>query len=107
MLQAMRGEVIVRPVYQDNIGKIIIPEFSKFGKNTGHGEFKLYHGFIHGIVESVGMLYKETYNGQTLKAGDKVVWRRHEGTRFVQEGQEYIILNKNGSKGNVEAVICE
>ena len=90
MIQAMRDEVIVRPVYQDNVGKIVIPEGSTFGKNTGHGQFRLYDGFIYGIVESVGPRYKETFNGQPLRPGHKVIWRRHEGKRLLYQGQEFL-----------------
>ena len=43
-MQALRDDVIVKPVYQERIGKLIIPGASKFGKNAGRGEFQLYHG---------------------------------------------------------------
>lgn len=95
MIQALRSDVIVRPVYQNSVGKIFIPEPSSFGKrDSTHGEFKLYHGFIYGIIESVGPQYKNTFEGRRLRAEDKVIWPRHEGNRFFYEGQEYILLKE-------------
>lgn len=92
MLQALRDDVIVQPIFQDKVGLIEIPEASKFGKNSSHGEFRLYHGFVHGRVISVGPRYKETFNGRPLQAGDKVIWTRHEGKRMFEDGKEYLLL---------------
>jgi len=93
MLIALRNDVIVRPIYQRTIGNLIIPEGSRFGKNSGHGEFQLYDGFIYGIVESVGKDFKaQTFEGEQLKSGDKCIWERHEGKVWWHEGQEYILL---------------
>jgi len=94
MLKALRDDVIVKPVYEDRVGKIYIPEASTFGKNSGKGKFRLYDGFIFGIVASVGLRYRETFNGRLLQAGDKVIWTRHEGKRLFDADQEYILLKK-------------
>jgi hypothetical protein len=92
MLQALRDEVIVKPVYQDKVGCIEIPEGSRFGKNSGHGQFRLYHGFIYGHIISVGPKYKETFDGRILQSGDKVIWTRNEGKRLFWDRQEYLLL---------------
>lgn len=87
MLQALQDNVIVKPVYQNKISNIIIPDGSRFGKNSGRGEFQLYHGFIYGIIESVGKDYK-----YELQVGDKLIFQRHEGKRFLYQGEEYLKL---------------
>lgn len=92
MLKALRDDVIVKPVYEDRVGKIYIPEASTFGKNSGKGKFRLYDGFIFGEVVSVGPRYRETFNGRLLRDGDKVIWTRHEGKRLFDADQEYILL---------------
>lgn len=94
MLQALRDDVIVQPIFQDKVGLIEIPEASRFGKDSGHGKFRLYDGFIHGLVISVGPRYKETFDGRVLQSGDKVIWTRHEGKRLFEEGKEYLLLKK-------------
>lgn len=96
MFKSVKDFVIIKPIYQSTIGNLIIPEASRFGKNSGHGEFQLYHGFIYGIVEAVGRDYKaQTFNGEPLLAGDKVIWERHEGKRFYYQDQEYLRLRGN------------
>ncbi|MDD5355069.1 MAG: hypothetical protein PHY56_00805 [Candidatus Omnitrophica bacterium] len=92
MLQAIKDNVIVKPVYQEKVGNIILPGLSKFGKNSGKGEFQLYHGFIYGVVESVGKDYKETFEGRLLQAGDKIIWQRHEGKPFLYNRETYLKL---------------
>ena len=93
MLQALRDDVIVKPVYQERIGKLFIPGALRFGKNSGRGEFQLYHGFIYGVVEAIGANYKDqTFDGEFLQVGDKILWVRHEGQKFNYQGQEYIRL---------------
>jgi len=104
MLRALRDEVIVKPIYEDKVGSIIIPEFlRKSKKDAGHGEYRQYHGFVYGVVESVGPRYKNTFQGRQLQKGDKVLWRRHEGQRIYVEGQEFILLKEKW----VEAVYEE
>jgi hypothetical protein len=93
MLIALRDDVVVKPVYERKIGNLIIPGGSTFGKNSGHGEFQLYDGFIYGIVTSVGKAFKaQTFEGKSLEAGDNILWDRHEGKVWWHEGQEHIIL---------------
>jgi co-chaperonin GroES (HSP10) len=87
MLQALKNTVIVKPQYQDKINNIIIPDTSRFGKNSGRGEFQLYHGFIFGVVESIGKDYK-----YKLQIGDKIIFQRHEGIKFNFRGEEYLKL---------------
>ena len=78
MLQALRAEIIVRPIYQEKQGRIIIPEHSP--------HFKQYHGSVSGLVISVGP--KSEFRDE-VKPGDRIVWVRHEGKKIVYEGQEY------------------
>jgi co-chaperonin GroES (HSP10) len=92
-MQAIQDNIIVKPVYQDKIGNIIIPGVSKFGKNCGMSTFQLYEGFIYGIVQSVGKGYKETFEGRRLQPGDKIIWQRHEGKKFFYDREEYIKLS--------------
>ena len=93
ILTALRDFVIVKPVYQDRVGRVIIPDMPVSGiKDSRTGRFRLYDGFIYGEVVSVGKEYKETFDGRQLQAGDKIVWTRHEGIKFTYERQEYIKL---------------
>lgn len=85
MLEAMRDEVIVRPIYEEKRGTIIIPESAK--------QFKQYHGSIYGIVMSVGPDWKKKVP-EELKPGDKVVWVRHEGKKCYEDGQLYFVLSR-------------
>lgn len=93
MFQALRDDVIVKPVYEDKVGSIYIPEFSTFGKNSGKGKFRLYDGFIFGIVISVGPRYKNTFNGRLLQEGDRIIWTRHEGKKLDKE--HIVLKNKH------------
>ena len=90
MLQALKDNVIVRPIYEERKGNIIIPEGAKV--------FKQYHGFVVGEVVSVGKRYP-----YPLKAGDRVLWRRHEGKKVFEDGKLYFVLKERW----VEAVYHE
>jgi co-chaperonin GroES (HSP10) len=110
-MQAIQDNIIVKPIYQDKIGNIIIPGGSKFGKNSGKSTFQLYEGFIYGEVISIGPTYpsqkiyeklfselgeqeanKRIKRGNVLKVGDNVIWTRHEGIKFTYDNEEYIKL---------------
>ena len=73
---------------------------STFGKNSGKGEFRLYHGFIYGIVHSVGKDYK-----YELKPGDKIIFQRHEGKLIIYQREEYIKLKSRWVLGVIEGEV--
>ena len=81
MLQALRDNVIVKPIYEEQKGSIIIPKSAEV--------FKQYHGFVMGEVVSIGKKYP-----YPLKAGDRVLWRRHEGKKVYEDGQLYFVLKE-------------
>jgi co-chaperonin GroES (HSP10) len=79
MLQALRNEVIVKPIYVKQQGLIVIPQ--------GALKFKQYDAEVYGLVESVGPRYP-----YELKAGDLIIFERHEGTRIKYQGENYLRL---------------
>ncbi len=78
-IKAPRDMVIVEPVYAGKVegSKLII---------TADRDTK-YIGDFHGIVVAVGPQYKHG-----LKIGQKVIFRRHEGTPIEIDGVEFISL---------------
>ena len=89
MLQAMRDMVIVKPVYEEHRGNIVIPKSAK--------QFKQYHGSVIGIVVSVGPKYL-----YELKAGDRVIWRRHEGKKVYENRELYFALKEKWVEAKLE-----
>jgi len=79
MLQALRDEIIVKPVFVERKGVLVIPKSAL--------KYKQYDGEVYGEVISIGPKYP--YN---LKPGDKVIWQRHEGKKIIFEGETYLIL---------------
>ena len=77
-LHAVHDSVIVKMTYEDRKGGIIVPDSAKV--------YKRYHGFVYGLVISVGPKYEFR---DELKAGDKIIVLRHEGKKFKYEGEEY------------------
>lgn len=90
MLRALRNEIIVKPIYEKNRGKIIIPPDSP--------HFKQYHGRITGEVISIGprSIFKKD-----VDIGDKIVWLRHEGKKIIFERQVYFSVRDRWIMGKV------
>jgi co-chaperonin GroES (HSP10) len=78
----LRDEVIIRPIFEEQVGNIILFE--------GKGVYKQYHGFIYGEVISIGSRYPY----KELQVGDKLLFIRHEGIPVRYEGVEYLILRQ-------------
>ncbi len=92
MLQAMRDEVIVRPIYETKTKSgLIIPE--------GAGQYKLYHGSIYGYAISIGPDFPKMF--KSLKPGDKVIWRRHEGRKVYENRELYFTIKSRWIMGKV------
>lgn len=92
MLQAMRNEIIVRPVYEEvTRGGIIVPVNAR--------QHKLYHGSIYGIVISVGPKSKFK---EDIKPGDKIYWRKHEGKKVYEDRELYFAIRERWIEGKVE-----
>ena len=81
LLQALGDNVIVKPVYDEKVKGIIIPEIAL--------KFKKYDGQVYGEVHSVGPKVTLRFAREPIKPGDKLIWVRHEGKRVEYEGQEY------------------
>lgn len=79
MLQALRDDVIIQPLYEQKKGKIIIPDRA--------GKFKQYDGEVRGLVISVGSRYK-----YDVIPGDLVIWRRHEETKAFENGKLFLVI---------------
>lgn len=94
MIKAIRDKVIVKPRYVKEQGGIIIPENCQV--------FKQYHGLVLGEVVSVGPEYRQTYEGKALRAGDLILFRRHEGKLFVYEGVKYLTLKEKWIEAKVD-----
>ena len=91
MLQALRNEIIVRPIYEEKTrGGIIVPSWAR--------EYKLYHGSIQGEVISVGL--KSKFKDE-IKPGDRIVWTRHEGKKILFEGQTYFAVRDRWVMGKI------
>lgn len=75
-LKAVRNCVIVKLLYDEKIGSIVVPETAK-----------QYSGSFTGKVVAIGPEYR-----YDLKVGDKVYFRRHEGHRIRYRGENYLSL---------------
>lgn len=92
MLQALRNEVIVLPIYETKSrGNIIIPEHAR--------TYKLYHGSIMGEVVSVG---PSSEFRNSIQKNDKIYWRRHEGKKFLHDGQTYMSVKDQWVMGKIQ-----
>ena len=78
MLQAIGATIIIKPIYQERKGKILLPRYSP--------EYKKYHGRIYGKVISIGP--KSIWKND-LKPGDLVDWQRHEGFKIEYQREIY------------------
>ena len=76
MLKAIKDWVIVRQEYAKESGGVIIPDTAR--------KFQQYDGSIRYIVIAVGPDYP-----YRLKKGDRVEIVRHEGRKFIYDGEEY------------------
>lgn len=91
MLQALRNEIIVRPIYEEKTRSgIIVPQWAR--------QYKLYHGSIVGEVISVG---PDSKFKDEIKVGDKIYWRRHEGKKVWYERKLYFAVKERWVMGKV------
>lgn len=89
MLQALRDEIIVRPIYEEiTKGGIIVPLQAR--------THKLYHGSITGEVISVGPKCKFD-----IKPGDKIYWQRHEGKKVYVDRELFFAVRSRWVMGKV------
>jgi co-chaperonin GroES (HSP10) len=79
MIQALRDNIIVRPIFQEHKGLVEIPKDAQ--------EFKQYHGEVFGEVVAIGKGYK-----YELEIGDKIIWQRHEGKPIIVDKEKYLVL---------------
>ncbi len=85
MLQAIGKNLIVKPIYEVKKGNIIIPLSAQ--------EFKQYHGFVCGLVISVGNKFGLKFAGERLRSGDKILFQRHEGFKIEYDGEVYLRIS--------------
>lgn len=95
MFRALHNRVIIKPFYQQYQGKVILPKYCP--------EFKLYYGYVYGEVVAIG----DEYPYKELKAGDKILWRRHEGKKFVYDNQVYFNLQEKWVQAiiNIDGIV--
>jgi len=86
MIKAVRDMVIVEVKYRDQEGKIFIPDNAK-----------QYNGEFWGEVVSVG-----PDNKKGLKAGDKIMFVRHEGHPIEYEDTKYLAVKDRWIEGRIE-----
>lgn len=86
MLQALRDNLIIKPIYREKESAIFIPEIAK--------KYKQYDAQVLGEVISVGPKFNLTFEREPLKPKDQIIFQRHEGIKFVYEGQTYLKLNQ-------------
>ncbi len=80
ILQALRDDVIVKPLYETKKSAIIIPQSAV--------KYKKYDGQVRAEVISVG----KNYPYDELKQGDRIVFQKEEGVKFVYQGETYLKL---------------
>ena len=73
--------LIIEPVFERYKGNILLPKYSP--------EYKQYYGQIYGIVLAIGE--KSVWKNE-LNIGDKIIFQRHEGFRFIYERKMYLKL---------------
>ena len=85
-LQALRDQVIVRPVHEKTRhgGMIILSDSAKYATRKYMGDF-------YGVVVAIGPKYP--YKDE-VKLGDKILFRRHEGKVIMVAGIRYLILKE-------------
>ena len=88
MLQALRDEIIVRPIFEKHKGLVIIPQSAK--------KYKQYDGQVFGEVLSVGLRHK-----LGVQAGDRICWMRHEGKKIVYQGNVYFAVRERWVMGKI------
>lgn len=88
MLQAVRDIVLVEPVYEKQSGLIWIPDQAQKQNSD-----------FYGIVISLG---PECPIKDEIKSGDKIIFRRHEGTPIEHEGKKYLALQPKWVEAKME-----
>ena len=87
-IQALKDNLIVKPLYKKTEGSIIIPDSAV--------KHKQYDMSAYGLVVSVGKEYK-----YEIKAGDVIAFQKHEGKRFTYEGETYLMMKSRWVHGKV------
>ena len=77
-MRAVKDDIIVKKIFKDKEGSILIPDTAK----DGSGEF-------YGDVVSVG-----PENTTGVKEGDKVLFTRHEGFEISSKGEKFYRLRQ-------------
>lgn len=80
MLKALRDDVIIKAVYDKQVGSIIIP--------PGKGKLRERMCNFKGLVVSIGPEYPH----KELKVGDHIVFPRLEGRELELNGEKYYRL---------------
>lgn len=93
MIIALRDDVIVRRIFEPHRGLIVIPKSAT--------KFKQYDGEVYGEVVSVGPKFK-----YDVKPGDKINFQRHEGNKFIYNGETYLRL-KTRHKNNLGWIMAK
>ena len=89
MLQALRDEIIVKPVYEERKSIISIPQSAL--------KFRQYDGQVYGEVISAGPKHK-----LGVIPGDKINWQRHEGKKITYQGQIYFVVKQRWVMAKVD-----
>ncbi len=90
MLQALRDNIIVKPLYEEKRSSIIIPKMAK--------EWKQYNGNVYGLVISVGKDYKLK---DEIKPGTIIAFEKNEGIKFTYAGETYFKMRSRWIHGTV------
>jgi co-chaperonin GroES (HSP10) len=81
ILQALRDECIVRPIYEQKKSNIIIPKSAL--------KYKQYDGQVFGEVLSVGSKHK-----LGVQVGNIISWQRHEGKKIIYQGEVFFAVRE-------------
>lgn len=90
MIQALKDNLIIKPLYEEKKNSILIPQTAiNYKRNKGN---------VLGLVISIGKDYKHK---DLLNPGDRISYQRGEGIKFIYQGETYLKLKARWVMGKV------
>lgn len=91
---AIGNSVVVKGIFETHTkGGFVLPDTAE--------EYKQYHGQVRGEVMAVG---SKSEHRHEIKKGDFILFRRHEGKRFIIDGEKYFKLKDRWVMGKEQNV---
>ena len=90
MIQALKDNLIIKPLYEEKKNSIFIPQTAiNYKRNKGN---------VLGLVISIG---KDSQYKDSLSPGDNISYQRGEGIKFTYQGETYYKLKAKWVMGKV------